>query len=573
MRSVRAQCFSRQQMSWEGKTTTRISWDCQLQVVTMYTCRQCARSRLWKVTPSVVPAALQASVCDEQLMSIGGEIALSRNTPPHQWGRSRHSVRSRFQSFTRAATSNRDCVRGSNFSSFDSFLIFKILASFNLFLTFEFHCILPLVSWPCQTLTSSHLQTWLWLLWIPCPPFLRVVLLLQWSPKCFRQHVCKIWFCCHLKKQRASVLLLHVLVATASSSVCDGCSGQFLYAKQLLSHSKNLHAVRVVASDSCRQTSSANLILSILPSYVRSTYFLRHWDQSRRVPLSCVWASVVHVARSLQTCFDALPCLQPSHCPRALPVWSAWLPYGELLRLPWHSFQVPRHTFQLHHVTSSGFQHFSCQRLDLFVNVYTILRQIRTTHDPTPKKRCFLSFVIWTVLDCVNLSSTQFHSQSFDNIPSVSPRSSSSWETCFRSTSISINSSLITLTDLCNTSKSSSRCFAGPIMPIRLVSHFSCNICPKISINYRPASSCINSSHSFPYPFFSYVFKVFSRHLKCSIYTPRRFQLTAVSCKRSICDKVIEFKRVVQKKCSKYCSTGHPVPAVLGSSPSWLSEE
>ena len=31
------------------------------------------------MTPSVVPSALQASVCDEQLMSIGGEIALSRN--------------------------------------------------------------------------------------------------------------------------------------------------------------------------------------------------------------------------------------------------------------------------------------------------------------------------------------------------------------------------------------------------------------------------------------------------------------------------------------------------------------
>ena len=29
------------------------------------------------MTPSVVPNALQASVCDEQLKSIGGEIALS----------------------------------------------------------------------------------------------------------------------------------------------------------------------------------------------------------------------------------------------------------------------------------------------------------------------------------------------------------------------------------------------------------------------------------------------------------------------------------------------------------------
>ena len=33
-----------------------------------------------EVTPSVVPNSLQASVCDEQLMSIGGEIALPRNS-------------------------------------------------------------------------------------------------------------------------------------------------------------------------------------------------------------------------------------------------------------------------------------------------------------------------------------------------------------------------------------------------------------------------------------------------------------------------------------------------------------
>ena len=32
------------------------------------------------MTPSEVPNSLQASVCDEQLMSIGGEIALSGNT-------------------------------------------------------------------------------------------------------------------------------------------------------------------------------------------------------------------------------------------------------------------------------------------------------------------------------------------------------------------------------------------------------------------------------------------------------------------------------------------------------------
>ena len=34
------------------------------------------------MTLSVVPNALQASVCDEQLMSVGGEIALSGNKRP-----------------------------------------------------------------------------------------------------------------------------------------------------------------------------------------------------------------------------------------------------------------------------------------------------------------------------------------------------------------------------------------------------------------------------------------------------------------------------------------------------------
>ena len=99
---------------------------------------------------------LQASMCDEQLMSIGGEIALSSNTPPHQWRRNRHSARSRFPSTIASQGSMipsgstivhlphfnnfcNFCWNQStiwihrNFSTFDSFLIFAILASFNLF--------------------------------------------------------------------------------------------------------------------------------------------------------------------------------------------------------------------------------------------------------------------------------------------------------------------------------------------------------------------------------------------------------------------------------------------------------
>ena len=97
-------------------------------------------------------------------------------------------------------------------------------------------------------------------------------------------------------------------------------------------------------------------------------------------------------------------------------VCSARFLCGVLLRLPWHSFQVPRHTFQLHHVTGSWFRHSSCQTLDRFRDVYTILRHIRTTHGSTPKQRCLLSFKNWIVLDCICLRSTQFHSRSFDNI-------------------------------------------------------------------------------------------------------------------------------------------------------------
>ena len=79
-----------------------------------------------------------------------------------------------------------------------------------------------------------------------------------------------------LLSKLVSVLLLGALAAMASLSECDECSCQFLFAKQLLLHSKNLHAMRVVVSSSSLQTSFANPILSILPSYVRSTHFLHY---------------------------------------------------------------------------------------------------------------------------------------------------------------------------------------------------------------------------------------------------------------------------------------------------------
>ena len=45
-----------------------------------------------EVIPSVADSALQTAVCDGQLVSVGGEVALSGNTPSHQRRRSRHSV-------------------------------------------------------------------------------------------------------------------------------------------------------------------------------------------------------------------------------------------------------------------------------------------------------------------------------------------------------------------------------------------------------------------------------------------------------------------------------------------------
>ena len=153
----------------KGKVTTRISRDDQLEFITVYVSRQCACSRLWEATSSVDLNSLQTSVYDEQLMSMGDEIAVSRNTSSHQWRRSRHSVYLRFQSFTRATISNHFCVRDIHnpydctithlphfrqfqqscwnqsiicihriFSIFDSFLIFAILTSLNLFLTVSF---------------------------------------------------------------------------------------------------------------------------------------------------------------------------------------------------------------------------------------------------------------------------------------------------------------------------------------------------------------------------------------------------------------------------------------------------
>ena len=163
---------------------------------------------------------------------------------------------------------------------------------------------------------------------------------------------------------------------------------------------------------------------------------------------------------------------------------SAWLLRGVLQCFSWQSFQVPRYLFQLRHVTCFRCRHRSCKTLDCFRDFHTVLRQVRTSHGSAPKRCRSLSFKNWAVLNCFL---PPWHSLNFTlgvltPLLQIIPRYSSNWRTCFCSASISINSLLITLTDLCSTSSSLSKCSAAPIMPIRLVSNFSCNSFPKLSI-------------------------------------------------------------------------------------------
>ena len=53
----------------------------------------------------------------------------------------------------------------------------------------------------------------------------------------------------------------------------------------------------------------------------------------------------------------------------------------------------------------------------------------------------------------------------------------------------------------------------------------------------------LSRSHSF-----QMFFTVFPRNLRCGIFTTRRLQQTAVSCKRSICNKASEFEKVLPRR-------------------------
>ena len=154
----------------------------------------------------------------------------------------------------------------------------------------------------------------------------------------------------------------------------------------------------------------------------------------------------------------------------------------------WHSFQVPRHSFQLRHVTCFRFRHRSCKTLDCFRDVHTVLRQVRTSHGSAPKRRRLLSFKNWTVLNCVCLDCTQLISlsESSQCCFEKSPNSSSIWRT------MSINSLLITLKDLCNHFQFFVQVFCCTYHADPSRVEVSCNSFPKLSI--RSSAAAITKS-------------------------------------------------------------------------------
>ena len=177
-------------------------------------------------------------MCDEQLMSIGGEIALSGNKHAH--------TKKNTRILQLVLGPCNSCVLEPVLDRFIHFNCFNRKLDFLGFLdSFEF-----LVQ--CFCARSSFVQS--------LHRILQFLIFQRLSSTCLQHSILM------LLSQLVSVLLLHVLAAIASSSACDECSCQFLFEKQLLLHSKNLCTTRAVVPGSSLRTSSANRILSILPS-------------------------------------------------------------------------------------------------------------------------------------------------------------------------------------------------------------------------------------------------------------------------------------------------------------------
>ena len=91
---------------------------------------------------------------------------------------------------------------------------------------------------------------------------------------------------------------------------------------------------------------------------------------------------------------------------------------------------------------------------------------------------------------------------------------------------------------------------------------------PKFSL----LSCCINSSSLFPEVNLCTLLHLENTSFEVWYSHPHRLQQTAVSCKRSICNKVNEFKKIVPWRIVPNTRiTSRFVQSVLGSSPWWLS--
>ena len=159
-------------------------------------------------------------------------------------------------------------------------------------------------------------------------------------------------------------------------------------------------------------------------------------------------------------------------------VRSAWILRAVPQCFSRHPFQVPRHSFQLRHVSRSR----SCKTLDW--SEMSTRSCGKYTHRMVPLRNvvaCSSSRIgLFPIVFC--LKCTQFRVRSLDNVAwSESQDHPAIGEHASFSASISNNSLLITLTVLCNTSSSLSKCSAASCRS-GLVSNVSCNSFPKLSI-------------------------------------------------------------------------------------------
>ena len=84
----------------------------------------------------------------------------------------------------------------------------------------------------------------------------------------------------------------------------------------------------------------------------------------------------------------------------------------------WHSLQLPRHSFQLRHVSCIRSRECLRKTLDCFRDVHAILRLARTSHGSTPKFCRLLFCEVWTVLNCFCIGCPQLHPRSLDHVAS-----------------------------------------------------------------------------------------------------------------------------------------------------------